>query len=295
MKVGSHLNEAIMQQVGEKLEEARKRQGITIREASDATKIRADFLVSFEQGTFDINLPEIYRRGFVKNYAQFLKLDPEKIMIEYSAVSGTSNLSRAARRENRETLGRMDFEPKSASVTKPSIRPSQKPSTVPTDSEDLTVDSHSSEPSGLNFDNSLIWKIGLLLGAGLISIAVFAFIINLVVQFSIDESDPEIAGTDSSMAAEESNSVGSGVPSPSPSNLDEFTLLAADRVFVIVKESEGDQQLLRRYLEAGEEVSLSSSGPATISYGNAEHLKVRKGGNTYQAAPGSYSMRTDQF
>lgn len=295
MKVGSHVNEAIMQQVGEKLEEARKRQGITIREASDATKIRADFLVSFEQGTFDINLPEIYRRGFVKNYAQFLKLDPEKIMIEYSAVSGNSNLSRAARRENRETLGRMDFEPKSTSVTKPSIRPSQKPSALPPDTEDLTSDPLSSEPSGLNFDNSLIWKIGLLLGAGLISIAVFAFIINLVVQFSIDESDPEIAGTDSSMAAEESNSGGSVVPSPSPSNLDEFTLLAADRVFVIVKESEGDQQLLRRYLEAGEEVSLSARGPATISYGNAEHLKVRKGGNTYQAAPGSYSMRTDQF
>ncbi|MGB0369721.1 MAG: RodZ domain-containing protein [Opitutales bacterium] len=285
-----------MQQVGEKLEEARKRQGITIREASDATKIRADFLVSFEQGSFDIKLPEIYRRGFVKNYARFLKLDPDKIMVEYAAVTGTSNLSRSSRRENRETLGRMDFDQATSggNNTKPSIRPSStKPSAPMPEAEELPADGAKADKPSISIDNSVYWKIGLVVGAGLIFIVVVVSVINLITQFSAEDSDFEVAGTEETVSTP--SSPGDTAVSAGASASDEFTLIASDRVFVIVKEMEGDQQILRRYLEAGEEVTVSASGPATISYGNAENLKVRKGGSTYQAAPGSYSMRTDQF
>ena len=36
-----------MQTIGERLEEARKRKGISIREASEATKIRSEYPVSY--------------------------------------------------------------------------------------------------------------------------------------------------------------------------------------------------------------------------------------------------------
>jgi cytoskeleton protein RodZ len=71
--------------IGERLEEARKRKGVSIREAAEATKIRGDFLLSMENNSFDINLPEIYVRGFLKNYARFLKVDPARILIDYEA------------------------------------------------------------------------------------------------------------------------------------------------------------------------------------------------------------------
>ena len=172
-----------MQQIGEKLEEARKRQGITIREASDATKIRTDFLVAFEQGTFDIKLPEIYRRGFVKNYARFLKLDPEKIMVEYSAVTGGSNLSRSSRRENRETLGRMDFNPNQTANMKPSIRPSQGGGSAPSVDSEEYPDAKSSERSAIPGDSGVYWKIGLVVGSGLILIVLLVSIINVITQY----------------------------------------------------------------------------------------------------------------
>ncbi|MDP5080533.1 MAG: helix-turn-helix domain-containing protein, partial [Opitutales bacterium] len=47
-----------MQSIGERLEEARKRKGISLREAAEATKIRGDFLGYFEQNKFDFELPE---------------------------------------------------------------------------------------------------------------------------------------------------------------------------------------------------------------------------------------------
>jgi cytoskeleton protein RodZ len=55
-----------MQTIGERLEEARKRKGISIREAAEATKIRGDYLHKYENNQFDIKLPEIYVRGFLR-------------------------------------------------------------------------------------------------------------------------------------------------------------------------------------------------------------------------------------
>ena len=75
--------------IGQKLEEARNRKGISIREASESTKIRGDFLTSFESGNFDINLPEVYLRGFIRVYARFLGIDPESAVSDLSVEIGT--------------------------------------------------------------------------------------------------------------------------------------------------------------------------------------------------------------
>lgn len=96
--------------LGERLEEARKRKGISIREAAEATKIRADYLMAMEDGSLNVPLPEIYRRGFLRNYGRFLKLDPDQLMTEYDAHQA----SRAHHRENhrgglRETFGRIEL------------------------------------------------------------------------------------------------------------------------------------------------------------------------------------------
>ena len=76
--------------IGQKLEDARNRKGISIREASESTKIRGDFLTSFESGNFDINLPEVYLRGFIRVYARFLGIDPESAVADLNQVIGSS-------------------------------------------------------------------------------------------------------------------------------------------------------------------------------------------------------------
>jgi cytoskeleton protein RodZ len=61
-----------MQTIGERLEEARKRKGVSIREAAETTKIRGDYLQKFEANSFDVDLPPLYVRGFLRSYARFL-------------------------------------------------------------------------------------------------------------------------------------------------------------------------------------------------------------------------------
>lgn len=95
-----------MQTIGERLEEARKRKGISIREAAEATKIRSDYLHRFEGNQFDIDLAEIYVRGFLRSYSTYLNLPADKIINDYAALG--RNESRQ-KQSSREVYGRMDI------------------------------------------------------------------------------------------------------------------------------------------------------------------------------------------
>lgn len=96
-----------MQTLGERLEEARKRKGISIREAAEATKIRGDYLQKFEANSFDFDLPPLYVRGFMRTYAKFLELDPQRLVAEFDTLMVDEG--RAPRRETRENYGRVEF------------------------------------------------------------------------------------------------------------------------------------------------------------------------------------------
>ena len=75
-----------MQSLGERLQEARQRLGVTVREAADVTKIRGDFLQAMEANQFEsIPLADVYKRGFVKIYAKYLRLDEEKAVADFNA------------------------------------------------------------------------------------------------------------------------------------------------------------------------------------------------------------------
>ncbi|NBD39296.1 MAG: helix-turn-helix domain-containing protein, partial [Verrucomicrobia bacterium] len=104
--------------IGERLEEGRKRKGVTIREASEATKIRGDYLMAMEDNSFDISLPQVYVRGFLKNYARYLKLDPQKVLTDYDAYQlGRTTPPPGRTRASRESLGHMELHRKEEPAT----------------------------------------------------------------------------------------------------------------------------------------------------------------------------------
>jgi cytoskeleton protein RodZ len=96
-----------MQNLGERLEEARKRKGVSVREAAEATKVRSDYLQKFEANSFEIDLPPLYIRGFVRNYARYLDIDAERFLAEFDSM--TAAAGRTPRRESREVYGRVEF------------------------------------------------------------------------------------------------------------------------------------------------------------------------------------------
>ncbi|MFA5157663.1 MAG: helix-turn-helix domain-containing protein [Patescibacteria group bacterium] len=69
--------------LGEKLKRARKRKGIDLIEAELQTKVRAKYLEALENEDFDLLPNDIYVKGFIITYANYLGLNPDNIFNLY--------------------------------------------------------------------------------------------------------------------------------------------------------------------------------------------------------------------
>jgi cytoskeletal protein RodZ len=69
--------------IGELLRSEREKRGLSLADVEDAIKIRTMYLHALETEKFDIIPGEIYRLGFLKNYARLLGLDSEAIVARY--------------------------------------------------------------------------------------------------------------------------------------------------------------------------------------------------------------------
>jgi len=72
-----------MNQLGPIFREARAKSGKTIDDAVRETKIAKKYLIAIEDENFDIFPGETYLLGFLRNYSQFLGLDPDEMVLKY--------------------------------------------------------------------------------------------------------------------------------------------------------------------------------------------------------------------
>jgi cytoskeletal protein RodZ len=75
-----------VRQLGQWLRQTREDKGITLAEAQQATKIRQAFLLGLEEENYGILPPPVYIRGFLKNYANFLGIDPREAVQRFDEV-----------------------------------------------------------------------------------------------------------------------------------------------------------------------------------------------------------------
>jgi len=67
-------------QLGDMLQLARERKGVDLFRAERDTKIRLKYLAALEDGHFQDLPAPVYTKGFLRNYAMYLALDPEEVL-----------------------------------------------------------------------------------------------------------------------------------------------------------------------------------------------------------------------
>lgn len=72
-----------MQKSGEKLRTERLKKGYTLERVEHETKIKKAVLAKIEEGNFKNLPPSTFVKGFIRNYAIFLNLDPDHILALY--------------------------------------------------------------------------------------------------------------------------------------------------------------------------------------------------------------------
>ena len=84
--------------LGDTLREAREKQGLTYKDIEKGTSIRALYIEYIEKGEYDELPGDVYTKGFIRSYANFLKLDANALVQAFTAErhEGTATAAPAA-------------------------------------------------------------------------------------------------------------------------------------------------------------------------------------------------------
>lgn len=74
---------ARVEEIGSQLKQAREAKGLSLAQAEEETKIRRKYLAALEQGLVDELPGEVYLKGFLRSYANFLGLDGAGLVEQY--------------------------------------------------------------------------------------------------------------------------------------------------------------------------------------------------------------------
>ena len=79
-----------MARLGDALRLQREAMGVTMEQAAEDTRIREKFLRAIESGDYQSLPGTVYTKGFLRNYAEYLNLDPEETLTLYTGERGGS-------------------------------------------------------------------------------------------------------------------------------------------------------------------------------------------------------------
>jgi cytoskeletal protein RodZ len=77
-----------LHEIGSQLRAAREARQITLEQAEEETKIRKKYLEALEDGRPDILPGEVYVKGFLRSYANYLGLDGDALLASYKQSTG---------------------------------------------------------------------------------------------------------------------------------------------------------------------------------------------------------------
>ncbi len=107
-----------MESLGTHLKTERESRNLSLREVSDATRIKERLLKAIEEDQYEMISSPVYVKGFLDAYARHLGLDPDEIILEYQKHQENQALSKGAESKKRSippALGQWVIYPKKKS------------------------------------------------------------------------------------------------------------------------------------------------------------------------------------
>jgi transcriptional regulator with XRE-family HTH domain len=255
-----------MQTIGERLEDARKKKGISIREAAEATKIRGEYLQKFEGNQFEIGLTDIYTRGFLKGYANYLRLPSDRLLSDYSALRGAEP---RVRQPSREVYGRMDLAISSADERGGEQGEPAASEPTPRTQQARFQRPQGGLPKGPAIDPALVFKGGILI----------VFILAVLIVVWIVKS---LAGPAAAPAATHAAPAGASEISEAPPSAPAATvsIVALDAVRIKVVRKSDATELFQGPLQAGERKDYANV-PIYLTASDLAAVEIEYKGHRY--------------
>jgi cytoskeletal protein RodZ len=98
-----------MATVGEQLRQAREKAQLSTADVAEQTKIRRDHVEALEAGDFNVFAAPVYIRGFVRSYANIVKLNVPAILADLDRELGKTEKFAEHPRLTGQSKGLLDF------------------------------------------------------------------------------------------------------------------------------------------------------------------------------------------
>lgn len=237
----------MQQTIGERLQQARQRMGLSLDEVAEKIKIRKDILFKFESNEFSTRLPQIYSRGFFISYVKFLKLNDVTFLAEYEAIMGPA--------ENSITLGHLQIEPGEEKI----------------EGEPQSEELNSEEGGSAKFVKPIFqfiyfkWLIIFIL-AGFLGVVVYCFWPKNKVEPALPVANEPVE------TLFEEN--------PGKVMYEEIILVALDTVQVFVRQESDKHRLFSGTLHKDEKQTIIKEDVLQISYSEGNNLRIERSDGT---------------
>ena len=77
-----------MAELGEELRRERVRRNLTFKDVEQVLHIKTTYLEAIEDGNYDIIPGQVYVKGFIRNYGNYLDLDGDRLVKVYQGQVG---------------------------------------------------------------------------------------------------------------------------------------------------------------------------------------------------------------
>ncbi|MCW5821279.1 MAG: helix-turn-helix domain-containing protein [Cyanobacteria bacterium TGS_CYA1] len=257
----------MIEQIGQKLRNARESKGFSLGQIYDRTKIPTNHLESIENGRFD-DLPEqVYVVGFIKRYADCVGLNGQNLVDEYRKQVEALN-------EENNKKGIFGIKTNKSNVAQ----------AVPVAQAHIHKSTRVAPPAP-NFANMVFYPaILIILLSGLISYLFYYQQQQFAMQQdpsvnALRESASKFNTVSSANQAQSQNQATTTTPAALPGKGDaQVTLTASQHVWVEVKSVGTGESLMTGYLESGDRREFTDPQGLKVRAGNGASLNVVNNG-----------------
>lgn len=244
-KLTTKAHEVMSEDFGKLFEEARQAKGLTLEDVAEALRVRAEYLEAIEMERFDFNLPDIYKRGFYKSYADFLGLDTEKMMALCPVKPFETLESTEKRREMVSQVAK-----KTQEVNLESIRTSFTDETLEPSEKDKVVSSQKKWER-----QELLKLVGIIGGALLVILLGISLVVHMV--SSHREKPQEITESEFEEMIQK-----------------QFVLRAEGDVRIMVRGEETKEKIFSGILHRGDTQTVRYQMPVQLYFDHGESLTI---------------------
>jgi len=252
-----------MKNIGEKLEQARTAKGLSIKEVAHATKIRAEFLSCMEKNDFSYNMPSVYKRGFLRLFSDFLKLNTEEILRDYTLLEEESLFD--SRGIAPYVLGRITAQEEQADTAAEPIKSEER-----YENKDYFANSNSSDFEANKYRYIKLGSI--FVGVVLLVVMVFYVGGKLMSNSSRDVVNPDLG--DSPVVTTPANTA----PVLAPNEFELAIGALGETYITLYYENDTANPLFTGAIHAGENKTFKIKGNVMLKATDVERLKIAKGG-----------------